>query len=226
MSEAENTIHKSDSGDHSEFDVCFRYYEKAIEGRNFHYQNYNTWVNYYAIFTGALFVGYYTIIDKCNGPFSCLIVVLGCITSIAWHLTVKGHYHWMLSWIEIVQSYEAELAKIQKNNKSTQWYVYSVHLPLDSAKDQKNISSQKLTSRFTLIVCIAWFVLLIFEFVNGVVFGRCASVLWFQNVCIKIGMFVVGVLGTVISRFILDKPSDVSKMKKSIFEKQESCNND
>lgn len=114
MNETENTIHKSHSGDYSEFDVCFRYYEKAIEGRNFHYQNYNTWVNYYAIFTGALFVGYYTIIDKCNGPFSCLIVVLGCITSVAWNLTVKGHYHWMLSWIEIVQSYEAELAKIQK----------------------------------------------------------------------------------------------------------------
>lgn len=219
MNEKEPSNHKLFDDDCSEFDICFKYYEKAIEGRNFHYQNYNTWVNYYAIFTGALFVGYYTIIDKCNGPFSCLIVVLGCITSIAWHLTVKGHYHWMLSWIEIVQSYEAELAKIQKNNKSTQWYVYSVHLPLDSAKDQKNISSQKLTSRFTLIVCIAWFVLLIFEFVNGVVFGRCASVLWFQNVCIKIGLFVVGVLGAVISIYFLDKPSDVSKMKKSISEK-------
>ena len=203
MNETENTIHKSHSGDYSEFDVCFRYYEKAIEGRNFHYNNYNTWVNYYAIFTGALFVCYYTIIDKCNGPFSCLIVVLGCITSIAWHLTVKGHYHWMLSWIEIVQSYEAELAKIQKN-----------------------ISSQKLTSRFTLIVCIAWALLLVFEFLKVVILERCSSILWFQNVYIIIGMFVVGVLGTVISRFILDKPSDVSKMKKSIFEKQESCNND
>lgn len=100
MNEAENTIHKSHGSDYSEFDVCFRYYEKAIEGRNFHYNNYNTWVNYYAIFTGALFVGYYTIIDKCkiNVIIPCLIVVLGCITSIAWHLTVKGHYHWMLSW--------------------------------------------------------------------------------------------------------------------------------
>lgn len=144
--------------------------------------------------------------------------MLGCITSIAWHLTVKGHYHWMLSWINIVQSYEAELAKIQ-NNKSTQWYVYSVHLPLDSAKDQKNISSQKLTSRFTFIVCIAWALLLVFEFVKVVILERCSSVLWFQNVYIIIGMFVVGVLGTVISIYFLDKPSDVSKMKKSISEK-------
>lgn len=77
-----------------------------------------------------------------------------------------------------------------------------------------------------MIVCIAWALLLVFEFVNGVVFGRCASVLWFQNVCIKIGLFVVGVMMIVLSVWILDKPSDVSKMKNSIFEKQESCNND
>ena len=24
------------------FDICFKYYEKAIEARNFHYKNYNT----------------------------------------------------------------------------------------------------------------------------------------------------------------------------------------
>ncbi len=43
------------------FNCIFKYYEKAIEGRNFHYQNYNTWANYYSIFTGALFVGFYKI---------------------------------------------------------------------------------------------------------------------------------------------------------------------
>lgn len=102
MNEAENTIHKSHGSDYSEFDACFRYYEKAIEGRNFHYQNYNTWVNYYAIFTGALFIGYYSIIDKGNEFCSFLIVLLGYITSLCWHLTVKGHYHWMLSWIKVV----------------------------------------------------------------------------------------------------------------------------
>lgn len=37
---------------------------------------------------------------------------------------------------------------------------------------------------------------------------------------------LIGVMMIVLSVWILDKPSDVSKMKKSISEKQESCNND
>lgn len=40
----------------SNYENCFRFYEKAIEARNFHYSNYNTWVNHYSIFTGALLI--------------------------------------------------------------------------------------------------------------------------------------------------------------------------
>ena len=46
-----------------DFDRCIKFYEKAIEGRNLHYQNYNTWAHYYAMFTGTLFIAFYTI---CN----------------------------------------------------------------------------------------------------------------------------------------------------------------
>ena len=52
-----------------DFEVCFNFYEKAIEGRNFHYQNYNTWANYYAIFTGALFIAYYTMLSPLSRHF-------------------------------------------------------------------------------------------------------------------------------------------------------------
>lgn len=66
----------------NEFDQCFRYYEKAIEGRNFHYQNYNAWVNLYAIFTGALFVGFYTLPEEQGIGIKLLVILLGLITSI------------------------------------------------------------------------------------------------------------------------------------------------
>lgn len=98
----------------TEFEKCFSFYEKAIEGRNSHYSNYNTWANYYAIFNGALFVGYYNVIKEPTSKeliwLSLIIVFVGLFTSICWHQTVKGHYHWMLSWIKIVQKYEEELA--------------------------------------------------------------------------------------------------------------------
>ena len=101
------------------FDKCFKYYEKAIEGRNFHYQNYNTWVNYYSIFNGALFVGYYSLLQKETSILLALIALLGFISAICWHSTVKGHYIWMISWINIVHNYEEELNKIidEINNK-------------------------------------------------------------------------------------------------------------
>lgn len=39
-------------------------YDKVVEAYQFHVQRYHTWVNYYAIFVGALFVAFYTIIPQ------------------------------------------------------------------------------------------------------------------------------------------------------------------
>lgn len=85
------------SDEEKEFNILFKYYEKAIEGRNFHYQNYNTWANYYSIFTGALFIAFYTLEHEKFLFLKILIMLVGLVTSICWNLTVKGHYHWMLS---------------------------------------------------------------------------------------------------------------------------------
>ena len=105
----------------NKFDNCFKYYEKAIEGRNFHYQNYNTWVNYYSIFNGALFVGYYSLLQEKSSFLLFFITLLGFISAFCWHSTVKGHYIWMISWINIVHNYEEELHTIvdEINNKYT-----------------------------------------------------------------------------------------------------------
>lgn len=42
----------------------FTAYEKAIEGYQFQVGRYNIWMNYYAIFVGALFVALYSIWPK------------------------------------------------------------------------------------------------------------------------------------------------------------------
>ena len=149
-----------------DFDNCFSFYEKAIEGRNSHYSNYNTWSNYYAIFNGALFVGYYNTIGKTCEVLtwlSLVIVFVGLLTSICWHQTVKGHYHWMLSWIKIVHTYENELARISKNNHQKEYRVYSVYFETDEDKYQQNISTQKLTSLFTLFIDFAWSILTVIK---------------------------------------------------------------
>lgn len=103
--------------------ICKRLvaYEKAIEAYQFHVQRYHTWVNYYAIFVGALFVAFYTVVSqieniRCNpccdsGIFfsmwlPLLIMTLGWFTSICWLASIIGHYKWMNSWILIVKERE------------------------------------------------------------------------------------------------------------------------
>mgnify|MGYP001659685583 FL=1 len=100
-------------------------YEKAIDAYQFHVQRYHTWVNYYAIFVGALFVAFYTIIAQTDFEIHyyfmeaskirselllpIIIVLLGWSTSIAWFASIVGHCAWMNSWIEIVKSNEEAL---------------------------------------------------------------------------------------------------------------------
>lgn len=149
-----------------DFENGFRFYEKEIGARNLQYKNYNTWANYYALFTGALFVGYYTTQSKCDGssPLSLLIVLVGLATSICWNLTVRGHYHWMISYIKVLQNYEKELASILKKHGLKDWRAYSIFLEPEEDHFRGRFSTQKITAHFTLIISIAWCVLSVVEF--------------------------------------------------------------
>lgn len=195
------------------FDKCFKYYEKAIEGRNFHYQNYNTWVNYYSIFNGALFVGYYSLLQEKSSFLLFFITLLGFISAFCWHSTVKGHYIWMISWINVVHDYEEELKKISTNDEK--YYVYSVYTCPKKDFYMKNISTQKMTSTFTFIVCIAWGILIGYS-----LFYLMDSIKFFKNLTVmKIFISSSSVLvAFFLSKAIFDKESDTSKMKQKIKE--------
>lgn len=215
--------------DENKFDIpLFKYYEKAIEGRNFHYQNYNTWANYYSIFVGALFVAYYTLEkEKCLLFLKIFIAFIGLVTSICWNLTVKGHYHWMISWINIVQDYEKKLADFLKNNNSQELYVYSVYMNKGENLLNKNISSQKLTSKFTFFISLAWALLLTGNLYHLLKKNLCIKVLCLHNSCcnrcIFILLFSVSITFFVylVTYLIFDTSSNVEEMKNSITGKKD-----
>lgn len=217
---------KNSQCNEDKFNCIFKYYEKAIEGRNFHYHNYNTWANYYSIFTGALFVGFYQVNNASteNAFFKILIILVGLITSICWNLTVKGHYHWMLSWINVVQGYEKELANLSKKNEEKEYYVYYVYKNTGKNFLHKNISSQKLTSKFTFFISIAWAFLLSktiydnlrrLELIN---FLSCSK----SHCCLCALSLIFSIVTTIViyilCYLIFDRASDVSEMKKNITE--------
>ncbi|MBS4811759.1 MAG: hypothetical protein KH058_13865 [Bacteroides sp.] len=109
--------------------------QKAIEAYQYHVNRYHTWMNYYALFNGALLVAFCTllcattqiaggkgsvetekivleggtvILSNNYGWLQVLIIVLGILTSFLWLLSILGHRTWTLSWMSIICKYERE----------------------------------------------------------------------------------------------------------------------
>ena len=157
-------------------------YEKAIEGRQFHMECFNHWMNMYAIINGALFAGLYAV-EKTSHILS--ILVLGCLAGWFWHFSVRGFYRWIISWIKIVSHYEEKL--FSNETSGSEHLVYKIFDEESKDKDKKKekkstcwekikaffikigfstkypFSTQKLTRAFTLCIAIVWTVLLAYS---------------------------------------------------------------
>ena len=135
-------------------------YKVAIEERARHQQNYNHWMNMYAIFNGALLIAFTA--DGVCDLFKLLVSLLGVFTSSLWIMSVNGYYDWIISWIKVVSFYEAKL-QMEVNNESNEGenvYIYRLF-----AKKGKNFpfSTQKCTRAFTIYVLVGWCLLSIYE---------------------------------------------------------------
>lgn len=215
-------ISQSKTDCNSEFDICFKYYEKAIEGRNLHYQNYNSWVNLYSIFTGAIFVAYYTILEKATSTSFIVILLqfLGLITSICWFSSVRGYYHWIISWIGVVHDYEKKLAELSE--KENKYFVYAVLKDVDKKFYHKNLSTQRITVIFVFCVIIAWILLLIKSFFNFIkIYLSIPKILLDASVLeiiLRIVLFIICIVLIVFIWRKINKQSSNSKgMVKDIF---------
>ena len=149
-------------------------YEQSINAYQHHVQRYSTWMNMYAIITGALLVAFYSLYSTCECDICpnnllffknyktllvCLIAVLGWISSLCWYGCVKGHYEWMKSFMSIVKHNE----KIYfKKYGETIPYVYSkVRIRENSCEVRDDYilgfwSTQKITLVFIKVVVLAW----------------------------------------------------------------------
>lgn len=169
---------------------CKFLYEKAIEGYQQHHRNFNHWMRMYAIFNGALFVGLYSLKSYCCWEpvfLSLIIIILGNIAGWCWFFSVCGFYRWILSWIGVVKRCEAPL------NGHTNPYRIFVHLPTERENGifyYKPFSTQKLTLMFTLIVSIAWSLILGWFLINYYV-PECCKTIFFIVFPISVGLFIV-----------------------------------
>lgn len=152
-------------------------YEQSIKAYQSHVQRYNTWMNMYAIMTGALFVAFYSIYgdegkgmqDEAGKVLIILISVLGFICSLCWLGAVKGHYEWMKSFMLILKCNEKRFFGLNNPNAP---FVYSKIIACkDICPKSRNylygfFSTQKITLLFISFVVLAWFFATAFLILN------------------------------------------------------------
>lgn len=135
-------------------------YKVAIEERARHQQNYNHWMNMYAIFNGALLIAF-TADGTCE-LFKLLVSLLGVFTSSLWIMSVNGYYDWIISWIKVVSFYEAKL-QMEVNNESNEDKDVYIYRLFAKTKKKFPFSTQKCTRAFTISVLVGWCLLSIYE---------------------------------------------------------------
>lgn len=181
------------------------FYKIAIEGYQKHWEHYNHWMNMYAIFNGALFVGLYNIIKEANDEiiiFQLCICVLGCISAWFWLFSARGFYRWLKSWIEVVKKHEKFfmdnfLASTDTEFKDKKMYVYNLFIKTITEKHfaTRPFSTQKLTQWFAGSVAMVWSIIFVLFNIQNFYKLEVVTVITFSTVLISIvvaGVFWLG----------------------------------
>lgn len=154
--------------DKEKAEFAMKMYEKAIEGYQSHWEHYTRWMNHFAIFNGALFVGLYNTMDKkmLGGNYVFLlpymqlfILVLGCISAWFWLFCARGFYRWLCSWIQTVQAHEKRLVeKCFRVKCKKVAYVYKIFRTMNPGGmfRTRPFSAQKITQWFAGSVAAVW----------------------------------------------------------------------
>ena len=160
-------------------------YHLLINARNFHYDNFNKWMTFFYVAVGAIFVGYYSIIEKTGLNFEKIIILsIGLLVSIFWHWSCKGYYYWITNFIELIKHYEK---RFHKNNRvyfcfANKKLNNNYFSPLSGA----NISTSKVTLLFSFLVANIWDILLIKYILDQYFTGRC--------ICFYILIYACGII--------------------------------
>ena len=178
----------------------FSLYKIAIEARNFHYSNVHKWMSFYYIPVAAIFVAYYMVLTNANNlhkdlDYNWIIIIIlfiGFIVSMLWHLSAKGYYFWSIHWIKVVNKFEKEL--YPQEYKYRVYTIFSEYVRMNEkycpVSGGLNISTPKS------LMLLSYFSALIFIFFLwyhiGVKFLWCLDC-FLQKTCFVIIVLLLGI---------------------------------
>ncbi|MFW6046869.1 MAG: hypothetical protein ACOCP4_03670 [Candidatus Woesearchaeota archaeon] len=112
---------------------------------------------------GALFACYYTMKTRANfHDFEeYILIILGYIVSLFWYWSCKGYYYWNINFITLVNYYEKDILKFDKNER-----VYFIFANKETQNDYlspisgANVSTSKVAILFAFTITLMWGTLL------------------------------------------------------------------
>lgn len=129
-------------------------FDRLINARNFHYQNFSIWMTFFTVIIGALFVGLYNIDSSKNNIPVLIILICGYISSFCFFLSAKGYFYWEINWISLIHKYEEKLSDEDKVYSvfADKNYNNNVLEPFSGA----SFSTSKIVLFLALCVTICW----------------------------------------------------------------------
>jgi len=221
-------------------------YARAVEARNFHYDNFTKWQTFFYVAVGSVLVAYYKLVfdsscSCCQEPsetplrdiFKTMLPALGYIFSLIWLCSSKGYTYWWNAYMEKLKAVERiyidmipNLSDEKEKEKKKDLSVYSsLELCLCDGllnpTKGANFSTSKLANALAFISTWAWGILLLSSFSNF-------SEIWdnpswgqaFMLVCApySLSVFAVSVMNLLFSSNLIGfKPKGKEHVKCCLF---------
>ncbi len=193
-------------------------FELLIKARNFHYENYSKWMTYFYVAVSALFVAFFTIASKSNNDvqnkelLEIVLLIFGYIISVLWYWSSKGYYFWNINFICMVNYYETEVFKWEKEERIYKvFFDKSLQNNYGSPISGANISTSKIAILFAYIISNFWGFIFFFKCISP--FCGCHLIVVFFSILLSI--FVILISSLLIPKYILfSKIDDFPELKK------------
>lgn len=176
-------------------------FEIALETRKFEIELYWKRTAYFALFIGAVFVGYYSILSPNktvhNGTnlLPLILVVLGYLLSLLWYMANRGSKYWQENWEAHIEELSTHLGipifGIIKSRKHSIWNL----------REEYPFSVSKVNQMVSLIITFGWLMMLlkeigIFDFLkitsDGIIYYKAFVVIFVIAMSILIINFCKG----------------------------------
>lgn len=156
-------------------------YSKAIDARNFHYDNFTKWQTFFYIAVGSVLVAYCTLLttEECRlsghaklmYPFLLrLLPVLGYAFSLIWLCSSRGYTLWWNSYMHIVQNFER--THVLPNASNVDFAVFTVmnkrllrRCPFCLTQGA-NFSTSRLSNALAFVSAFSWSCVVCFGTLN------------------------------------------------------------